>query len=413
MSNIYIVGAGMTPLGRHLDKSVKQLTALAVDAALADAKTSREAIGAAWFANTRQGALEGQHGIRGQCALRAYGFEEIPIFNTDNACCSSTSAMLQAYGAIRGGLYDVALVVGTEKMNYPDKRKEAFAAFKGSMDLDLADAQMQALITLGEGLELPPEALQDSGDRSVFMDLYSAMARMHMRLFGTTQRQIAEVASKNHWHSQWNPMAQYRKPMSVEEVLSDKLVSWPMTRSMCAPQSDGAGALVLCSEEALGRFDRSRAIRIAGCVLGSGTNRSADDFDRGASRLAALKAYEMASIGPDDVSVAEIHDATAFAEILQSEAMGFCELGAGGRLVESGKTRLGGALPINTSGGLLSKGHPTAATGAIQMHDLVVQLRGEAGERQVPAPKFALAENGGAFYGLEEAAVTVTILAKQ
>jgi acetyl-CoA acyltransferase len=310
MSNIYIVGAGMTPLGRHLDKSVKQLTALAVDAALADAGTSREAIGAAWFSNTRQGALEGQHGIRGQCALRAYGFEEIPIFNTDNACCSSSSAMLQAYGAIKGGLYDVALVVGTEKMNYPDKRTEAFAAFKGSMDLDLAEAHMQALITLGEGIELPAHALQDSGERSVFMDLYSAMARMHMRMFGTTQRQIAEVAAKNHWHSQWNPMAQYRKPMSVDEVLADKLVSWPMTRSMCAPQSDGAGALVLCSEDALSRFDRSRAIRIAGCVLGSGTNRRGDDLERGASRLAALKAYEMASISPQDVSVAEIHDAT-------------------------------------------------------------------------------------------------------
>ena len=141
-------------------------------------------------------------------------------------------ASLGLLGAIRGGLYDIALVVGAEKMNYPEKRKEAFAAFKGSMDLDLADAQMQALIKLGEGLDLPPEALQDSGDRSNFMDLYSVMARMHMRLYGTTQRQIAEVASRNHWHSQWSPMAQYRKPMSVEEVMSDKLVSWPMTRSM-------------------------------------------------------------------------------------------------------------------------------------------------------------------------------------
>lgn len=412
MSNVYIVGVGMTPLGRHLDKSVKQLSRLAIDNVLADAGCEKGVIEAAWFANTRQGIFEGQHGIRGQCALRAYGFEEIAIFNTDNACCSSSSALLQAFAAVKAGLYGVALVVGAEKMNYPEKSEEMFSAFKGSWDRELADEHIRGLCALGEGMDLPPEAQQAQGEHSVFMDIYSASARFHMKHFGTTQRQIAEVASKNHWNSQFNPLAQYQTPMTVEEVLADKLISWPVTRSMCAPMSDGAGAVVICNEEMLSHFNQSRAVRIMSIVLGSGTNRRPEEFERQASRLAAQKAYRMAGIGPRDISVAELHDASASAEIIQSECMGFCELGMGGKLVESGSTRLGGALPINPSGGLLSKGHPTAATGAIQIHELVTQLRGEAGKRQVEHARFALAENGGGFYGLEEAAVTVTILGK-
>lgn len=409
-SNVHIVGVGMTPLGKHLDKSVKQLTAQAVDAALADAQISRERIEAAWFCNTRQGALEGQHGVRGQASLRAYGFEGIPIFNTDNACASSSSGLMQAYAAVRAGIHEVALVVGAEKMNYPEKRKEMFDAFKGSWDRDLAEDHMKRLIAMGEGLELPPEALQDAGDRSVFMDIYAAQARYHMRRFGTTQRQIAEVAAKNHWHSQWNPMAQYRNAMTVEEVLTDKLIVWPITRSMCAPMSDGACAIVVASDSALAKFDARRAVRIRGIGVSSGTNRQPDEVEKHLTRIAAFRAYEMAAVGPDDISVAEVHDASAIAEILHSENVGFCEYGDGGALVESGATRLGGRIPINVSGGLHSKGHPIGATGAIQIRDLVVQLRGEAGPAQVEGARLALAENGGGFYGLEEAACVVTIL---
>lgn len=410
MSNVYVVGVGMTALGKFYEKSVKQLTAEAVDLALKDAGCDKSSIDAAWFANTRQGVMEGQHGIRGQCALRAYGLEELPIFNTDNACCSSSSALLQATAAVQGGFYGVALVVGAEKMNYEDKAKEMFQAFKGSMDRDLADEHMSKLAALGDRLELPPEAADAGGERSVFMDLYSSMARFHMHEFGTTQRQIAEVAAKNHWHSQFNPLAQYRHAMTVDEVLADKLVIWPVTRSMCAPQSDGAAAILLCNEDMLKHFGRSRAVKVLGLALGSGTNREPEEFHKAASKLAADKAYNMAGIGPEDVSVAELHDATAFAEILQSENLGLCELGAGGPLVESGATRLGGRLPINVSGGLLSKGHPTAATGAIQIHELVTQIRGEAGERQVEGARIGIAENGGGLYGLEEAAVSVAIL---
>lgn len=412
MSDVFVVGVGMTTLGKHIDKSVKKLTETAVDVALADAGVQKEAVEAAWFCNTRQGALEGQHGIRGQVSLRAYGFESIPIFNTDNACASSSSGLMQGYAAVRAGIHDVVLIVGAEKMNYPEKRQEMFEAFKGSWDRQLADGHMKALMAMGSGLELPPEALADTGERSVFMDIYSALARFHMHKFGTTQRQIAAVAAKNHWHSQFNPMAQYRNPMTIEDVLADRMVSWPITRSMCAPMSDGAVALLIASKSALSRFDRKRAVRVRGIGVASGSNRSPSEVERHLTKVACDRAYAMAGVGPEDIDVAELHDASAIAEILHSENCGFVEYGGGGPLVESGATRLGGRLPINVSGGLLSKGHPIGATGGIQVRDLVVQLRGEAGAAQVPHASIALAENGGGFYGIEEAACVVTILEK-
>lgn len=411
--DVYIAGVGMTPLGKHLDKSVKQLSALAIDAALKDAGASRDMIEAGWFSNTRQGALEGQHGIRGQLVFKAAGFEGIPVFNTDSACASSSSALMLAFAAVKAGIYEIALVVGTEKMNYPEKRKEMFDAFKGSWDRENADAQMAAVLAMGDGLELPPEALVDVGERSVFMDLYAAQARFHMKLFGTTQRQIAAVAAKNHWHSQFNPMAQYRFPMTIEEVLADRLVAWPITRAMCAPMSDGSGAIVVAAESALSRLDGKRAVRIRGIGVSSSSNRTSAEYERHLTRVAATRCYEMAGAGPEDASVVELHDASAIAEIIQGEHIGLAPYGEGGPLAESGETRLGGRQPVNVSGGLLSKGHPIGATGAIQIHELVTQLRGEAGERQVENARIGLAENGGGFLGYEEAACVVTMLEKR
>jgi len=269
---------------------------------------------------------------------------------------------------------------------------------------------MKDLLAMGERLALPPEALVDTGERSVFMDIYAAQARFHMQRFGTTQRQIAEVAAKNHWHSQFNPMAQYRHPMTVEEVLADKLIVWPITRSMCAPMSDGAAAVVVASAEVAKRLQPSRSVRIRGMGVSSGSTRRPEEVERHLTRVAAQRAYAMAGVGPEDISVAELHDASAIAEILHMENCGFCDYGDGGKLVESGATRLGGRLPINVSGGLHSKGHPIGATGAIQIRDLVMQLRGEAGPAQVQGARLGIAENGGGFYGLEEAACVVTIL---
>ena len=412
MSNTVIIGAGMTPLGKHLEKPVRMLAAEAVDAALKDAKIDKSTIEAAWFCNTRQGALEGQHGVRGQASLRAYGFEGIPIFNTDNACASSSSGMFQAFAAVEAGLAEVAIVVGAEKMNYPENRKGMFEAFKGSWDRLLADQHIEALLAMGEGVN-PPEGIEESAERSVFMDIYAAQARHHMKLFGTTERQIAAVASKNHNHSALNPYAQYRFTQTIDQVLNDRLVAWPMTRAMCAPMSDGAGAIILASKAAAKRLNTAdRAVEIRGIGVSSSSNRTAEQYDQHLTAVAAKRCYEMAGVGPKDINVAEIHDATAIAEIIQAEHVGFCEYGEGGPLVESGKTTLGGSLPINVSGGLLSKGHPIGATGVIQLFELVTQLRGEAGERQVAGARMALAENGGGFHGLEEAACVVTLLSK-
>ena len=406
----YIVGIGMTPLGKHLDQSVKQLSALAIDAALTDAGISKDAIEAAWFCNTRQGALEGQHGVRGQASLRAYGFQSIPIFNTDNACASSSSGLYQAFASVEAGLCEVALVVGAEKMNYPEKREAMFEAFRGSWDRDLADSHLTRLLAMGNGVTAPKDAPEAAAERSVFMDIYAAQARFHMDRFGTTQRQIASVAAKNHNHSVQNPYAQYRFPMTVDAVLADRMIIWPITRAMCAPMSDGAGAIVIASESALNRFDRGRAVRIRGIAVSSSSDRGELEVDRHLTRVAADKCFERAGVAPSDIDVAELHDASAIAEILHSENVGFCDYGAGGALVESGATALGGRLPINVSGGLLSKGHPIGATGAIQLFELVTQLRAEAGIRQVDGARLALAENGGGFHGIEEAACVVTIL---
>ena len=410
MNQVYIVGIGMTPLGKHLDKSVKQLTGLALQAALQDAHCTLEAIQSAWFANTRQGILEGQHGIRGQAALRANGVQGIPIINCDNACASSSTALNQAYAALKAEQCDVALVVGAEKMNFPEKRELMFEAFMGGMDREIAPAQLRALQALSA--ELPVPDTGDTGQRSIFMDSYAAMARHYMLLYGATQKQLAAVAAKNHWHSQFNPLAQYRTPMSIEEVLADKLVSWPLTRAMCAPISDGAAALIMCSERALHRFNASRAVKIRATRLATGIRRAPDDFAHHVGKLAADAAYEIAGVAPTDLDVVEVHDASAFAEIRHVENLSLCGFGEAAAMAERGETTLGGRIPVNVSGGLVSKGHPIAATGAIQIHELVTQLRGEAGARQVEGARLAAAENGGGFYDGEEAVAAVTILEK-
>lgn len=412
VQDVYITGAGMTALGRHEARSIKDLTAEAVHAALADGGLALGDVEACWFSNTRQGVLEGQHGIRGQVALRAMGVEGVPIVNCDNACASSSTGVNQAFAAIRAGECDVALVVGAEKMHYPAQRELMFEAFRGSMDRELAGEQLARQLALSAALPLP-EGVVDGGERSVFMDSYAAMARHYMHLYGATQRQMAAVAAKNHWHSQFNPLAQYRHPMTVDEVLADRPVAWPFTRAMCAPMSDGAGALVLCSSRALARLGAgARAVRIRASKLASGVRRAPDDFGQHIGRIAARRAFEAAGVDPQDIHVAEVHDATAFAEIRHVENLGLCALGEGAALAERGETRLGGRIPVNPSGGLVSKGHPIAATGVIQLHELVTQLRGEAGARQVQGARLAAAENGGGFYDGEEAVAAVTILEK-
>ena len=398
----------MTRFGKMPNRSVKDLTREAVDLALSDAGTDVERIQAAWFANTRQPMLEGQNTVRGQIALRPLGFDGIPIVNIENACASGSTALLQSVAYLKARLADVALVIGAEKMFFPDKPGAMFAAFKGGTDIHAIAATQDWINTLAA--EVAPEDVDDTAQRSFFMDVYAAIARQHMKTFGTTVRQMATVAAKNHRHSTMNPLSQYQLDMTVDEVLADKPVCWPFTRSMCAPISDGAAAAIVCTESALADFDRSRAIEIRGLSLVSGTRRDIGDYRNHIGRRAALQVYQQAGLSAADVDVAEVHDATSFAEILQIENLGFCAQGEGGPFSESGATSLGGQVPVNPSGGLVSKGHPVAATGIAQVFELVTQLRGEAGERQVTDARVAVAENGGGFYGVEEAATAVTVL---
>lgn len=410
MTEVYVVGIGMTPFGRYLEKSVKQLTREAVDEALADGGVAVGDVEAAWFSNTTQGVLEGQYLVPGEIALREMGFQGIPMANVENACASAATAFNAAYTAIRAGTCGIALAVGADKMYHEDKAR-SFEIFEGAIDVHDRAATFERLTALGEGVETPPDAVLPNSQRSPFMDVYASWAKFHMKTFGTTQAQLAHVAAKNHYHSTLNPKSQYRNDISFDEVMAARVVSWPLTLPMCSPISDGAAAAILVSGDLLDRFEKSRAVRVAASVMGTGVDREPTDYRRHITHLAAKRAYDMAGFGPDAIDVAEVHDATAMGELQQVENLGLCEFGDSGRAAEAGETRLGGRVPVNPSGGLESKGHPIGATGLGQIYELVGQLRGEAEGRQVEGARRAVAENGGGVYRFEEATCAITVLA--
>lgn len=407
---VFVAGVGMTPFGRHLDKSLKDLTRLAVAQALADAGGDKAQLQAAFFSNCTQGHFEGQHMVRGEIALRAMGIGRIPVVNVENACASASTAFHLAVAYVRSGAADIALAVGAEKMFAEDKSL-MFSAFDSAWDVHDVERSRTALLEMGRGITPPPGSTSDK-PYSVFMDIYAAMGRLHMREFGTTQRQFAAVAAKNHGHSQHNPLSQYQKPFSIDEVLAAPPIAYPLTLPMCSPVTDGAAAAIVCNGAGLSRLkgERRRAVRVLASVIQTGSDRPAEALDQHAVRLGSQRAYELAGAGPGDISVAEVHDATAIGEILQSEVLGLCAMGAGGSAAERGETTIGGRIPINPSGGLESKGHPIGATGLGQIFELVAQLRGEAGKRQVTGARLALAENGGGLCGIEEAVACINIL---
>jgi len=410
--NVYIAGVGMTPFGKHLASSVKDLTRQAVAGALADAGCDASQLQAAYFANATQGHMEGQHMIRGQLALRAMGLQSLPVVNVENACASASTALHLAVQHVRAGAADIVLAVGAEKM-FSDDKARMFAAFDGAWDVHETEASRARLLHMGEGVE-PPAGSMSPRPYSVFMDIYAAMGRMHMREFGTTLREFAAVSAKNHGHSVHNPLAQYRDAYTVEQVLAAPPITYPLTLPMCSPVSDGAAAAIVCNEAGLNvlRVSRARAICVLACALQTGSERGAADFEHHLVRLASRRLYEQAGVGPQDVSVAEVHDATAIGEVLQSELLGLVPMGHGGPAAERGETTIGGRIPINPSGGLECKGHPIGATGLAQIFELVTQLRGEAGARQVQGARIALAENGGGLAGVEEAVACLTLLGR-
>jgi acetyl-CoA acetyltransferase len=417
MRKVCIIGGGMTKFGRHMDRNLKSLVAEAVTQALEDAGITKEHIEGVWVGNASQGVLTGQESIRGQVVMRAMGIGRIPVINVENACASSATAVHGARAMVALGEMEVALAVGMEKL-YFENRSKVLPAFVGCLDVEILPELMSLFAEQEARIKKDQEARgesgkQKSGQRTIFMDVYALMARRHMEKYGTTQRQLAVIASKNHYHSSLNPLAQYQDLYTVEEVLQAPEVAWPLTRPMCSPLGDGAAAAVICSEEFARRIGAGHAVELPACKLGSGEDPSKEAEESTLAWL-AKKAYEQAGIGPEEIDVAEVHDATAIGELYATEELGFCALGEGGPFAEAGHSTLGGKLPINVSGGLECQGHPIGATGVRQIVELYRQLAGgrRAGKRQVVGAKAALAQNAGGSVGGSEAALAVTILKK-
>jgi acetyl-CoA acetyltransferase len=415
MQNAYVIGSYSTQFKKWPDLTNKQLTREAFVGVLQDAGWQNgEAIENAYFSNCGMGVLWNQDSVRGHCVFAPLvedGIypERIPIINIEGACASGSLAFHLAWKDILSGLHDVSLAFGLDKFYHTDAAK-IMEAFEHGVDREeksrLIEEYRAVAAECGRKFEQLP-------GHTLFMDTYAMQACWHMWKYGTTQRQMAVGASKNHHNGSLNPKAQYQFEVPLEKVLEDYEVSYPLTRSMCAPIGDGAAAAILCSENYLKSLPgsvRDRAVKVKASVISSGKHRPISEPSL--SKWAADRAYKMAGVGPNDIDVAEVHDATSFCEIYQAEMLGFCPIGEGGKLIESGATMLDGKIPINTSGGLVSKGHPIGATGLSMIYEIVTQLRGEAGARQVKNAAIGLTENGGGVISVEEMACGVTILQK-
>jgi len=378
----------MTRFAKHADRGVRSLSEEAVRESLADASLTADDVGMVFFSNATSGLITGQEMIRGQSALRHTGLLGKPIINTENACASATTAVYLAWMAVSGGACEVALAVGAEKMTHPDKAR-TFAALGAARDLD----------------EL--EAADDDPTRSPFMDIYAAKARQFMADTGATAADFAEISVKSHWFAARNPRAQYRTEVSVEEVLASREIASPLTLLMCSPVGDGAAAVVFASADYVRRHGLADPVRVRAVALTSGMPGGPSAPSR-----AIAQAYEVSGVDPLDINIAEVHDAAAPAEIIAYEELHLCAPGDGVKLLRDGETALGGRVPVNTSGGLLSKGHPVGATGCAQIVQITEQLRGRSGERQAEGARLGITHNGGGSLGTDAAAFGVTILEK-
>jgi acetyl-CoA acyltransferase len=385
MTSAYIIGSAATRCGRFLDATVAGLAIEALDGALADGGPDIGRIEAIFFSNALSGLLTGQECVRGQVALRHSRYGGIPTVNVENACASGSTALHLACMAIDAGMYETVAVVGSEKMSHPDKR-HPIRALAGAADVDL----------LTDAAE----------DHSIFMDSYAERARGRIERNGWSAADFARVVVKNRRHAVHNPGAQFRTEMTVDEVLSSRMITEPLTLPMCSPIGDGAAALILTGAP----NGASAPIRVRASALSS----TGGPAPGSVVQRASVTAREQSGLGADEVDVIEVHDATASAELEAYEHLGLAAAGEGNRLVAEGRTDLGGALPVNTGGGLLSRGHPVGATGVLQIVELVAQLRGRAGERQVDLdPRLALAQNAGGFVEGDNAVAVITVLERE
>jgi acetyl-CoA acetyltransferase len=364
MREVCVLGVGLHKFGRFPEKSVEDMGRVAILNALDDAGIEFRDIEAAYCGRVYAGLMGA--GLR---VINEVGQTGIPIVNVEQACSSSSVALRLGYYAIGAGICDMALIVGFEKMERGMLRATS-----------------------------PANSYDELVGMSTPMAWYALEIRRHMEQYGTTAKQIAMVSVKSHRNGTLNPYAQYQQEMTLEQVLNSRMIADPITLYECSPTTDGASAAIICSREKAQKYTNS-PIFIAGWAAGSPIYEKGKDYDELGIRLTeklAKEAYERAGMGPGNMDVVQIHDAAASGEIQRFEALGFCNKGEGGRWVEEGRTEIGGEIPVNTDGGLLSRGHPVGATGLAQIAEVVWQLRGQAGKRQVAGkPKAGLCHNSG------------------
>ncbi len=405
MRSVAIVGVGMTRFGRHPDKGIKELVREAVEAALEDAGGEVAEVEAAYVGSAVPGVMTGQEQIKAQVTLSAMGIDTIPMYNVENACASSSSALNLAWTAVGADVHDCVLVVGFEKL-YDRDRLRSYRALGTATDIERGRAYVEEFQKLvgAQGGMLSPEA---GKTKSIFMDMYAFFARRYMERFGLTQEHFARIAVKAHRYGALNPHAHYQKEVTLEEVLHSGEVAYPLTRMMCSPVSDGAAAAILCCRKVAGRFTKP-PIWVQASVIGSG--KIGYELEDTLTRRLGARAFEAGGIGPEDVDVLEVHDATSPSEIMTLIELGICRGEEAAKWIEEGALEIGGKMPTNPSGGLQSKGHPIGATGLGQIHEIVQQLRGRAGKRQVERARVGMTHNGGGILGVDGAAMAFHIL---
>lgn len=367
MSEVFVVGIDMIKFGRFPDRTVEDMGAEAALLALADARLSIRDMQAVYCGNLYQASA----GV-GQRVLKQIGQTGVPVVNVANACATGATALREGWMAIKAGVYDAVLAVGVEQMG------------KGLLG-GRSSGGLSAEGVLGSGT----------------MPAVFAMVGMeHARKYGTSFAQFAKVSVKNHHHATLNPKAMYRQETPLEMVMSAEMISYPNTKLMCSANVDGAAAAVLMSERKMRQLGLAgRAIKIRASVMTSDPwsehNLASLDFNT-VTQNAAQLAYEQAGVAPDDLDLVELHDCFATAELVHYENLMLCGAGEAGRLIDSGDTALGGRIPVNVSGGLLSKGHPLGATGIANIYEVATHLRGEAGARQVEGARVGLTHVVGA-----------------
>ena len=379
MRDVSVIGVGMVPFGKFPEKTLADIAWPAVKQAIEDAGIEKADIDAAYCGTALGGMMSGQR------VLKSLGITGLPIVNVENACSSSSSAFREAWIAVGAGVYDRVLVIGVEKLT-------KFGG--GTLPLEKEDFEVT------HGLVMPA--------------LYGMRARRYMHDFGIDIEQIAQVAVKAHDHGALNPDAQYRNRVTLEEVMAARPIAEPFTLLHCCPSGDGAAAVLVCASDIARRY-RSDDVRVRASEVTSGKYLTGfrDMTTPEITVRGAKDAYEDAGLGPEDLDVVEVHDAFTIAELLYYEALGLCERGDAPKLLADGTTSLGGRVPVNPSGGLLSKGHPIGATGAAQVVEVVRQLRGECGERQVENAKVGLTHcTGGGISGFDHGACSIHIFAR-